>query len=704
MRILSAVGSRAAVLALVIEALSIPVAPARNVYRPPANPRVEMTLDGGWRVLRHDQSGAQAPGFNDSAWTPVDLPHTWNNLDGENGPADGYYRGPAWYRKHLAVDSRGGGRQFFLKFEGAFLTADVWVNGTFIGEHKGGFAAFVFDVTSTLKAGADNVIAVKVNNAFDADVPPLNADFTFFGGLYRDVHLLATDPVQVSPLDSGSPGVYLKAYHVTPAHAGLEASVLVSNATPAAVMLRLRTIVVDAATNRVAVLTNDVTVPAQSISKVEAGAMISNPHLWEGRRDPYLYQTFTEVWRGTKLVDLVVQPLGFRSFRIDPTNGFFLNGHSYDLHGVNMHQDWQHLGWALTDAQRKTNFALLKEMGATAVRLSHYEHADETYELADRNGIVLWSEIPLVDYITESPAFYASAEQQLRELIRQRYNHPSVICWGLYNEITLKSGPSATTLITRLAGVEREEDPTRPSTAAAYGDANDPTAGLSAVVAINRYYGWYIPHLGGLGPELDKLHARQPSRALGVGEYGAGASVYQHTEDPKAPAHTSDRFHPEEWQNVVHEVNWQQIKARPYLWCKFIWNLADFAIDSRAEGDTPGRNDKGLVTYDRQIRKDAFYWYKANWTTEPMIYITGHTFTNRLTNNITAKVYANCRSVELFVNGASQGTQTSTNCIFSWPVLLRPEANTVRAVGKKDRQTVTDALTWNWNPTPSKPQ
>ena len=662
-------------------------------YVPPASHRVDAIIDSNWRFIRQDVSGAQAVDFDDSSWANVNLPHTWNNLDGQDG-GNNYYRGIGWYRGHYAVDGSYTNRQFFLKFDGAFSIADVYVNGSFIGEHQGGFAAFTYDVTPYLNVGADNIFAVKVNNAFNTNLPPLNADFTFFGGLYRDVHLLMTDQLQISPLDYGSPGIYLTTLNVSSTSANLQVTVVVSNATATAQPVMIRTVVTDAATNIVTTLTNMVILPPTSFSNVVESAVIVSPHLWDGLNDPYLYQTFTEIWSDTNVVDVVAQPLGFRSFYVDPTNGFFLNGRHYDLHGVNMHQDWLNCGWALTNAQRDTNFIFLREIGATFLRLSHYEHNDYTYQLADQNGICVWSEVPIIDYITESPAFYTNSLQQLREMIRQRYNHPSVVCWSVYNEITLQAGPVTTNLINQEVQLVGQEDTTRPSTAAANTSDNDPSTLYTQLIAFNKYFGWYSSPLNGIAEWADNIHANYPNRCVGVSEYGAGASIYQHSENPVFPANTATAFHPEEWQNIVLESNWQLMAARPFIWCKLVWTSFDFASDGRNEGDTPGRNDKGLVTYDRQSRKDAFYYFKANWTTNPMVYITGHTFTNRLTNMITAKVYANCDSVELFLNGSSQGGVTSSNCIFAWPVTLVGGTNFVQAIGVKGGIDVTDSLIW----------
>jgi beta-galactosidase len=379
---------------------------------------------------------------------------------------------------------------------------------------------------------------------------------------------------------------------------------------------------------------------------------------------------------------------------VDPDRGFFLNGRPYDLHGASMHQDWLDQGWAISEAETRTNFALIHEIGATAMRLSHYEHSDLTYQLADEQGIILWSEIPLINRITESPEFYANARQQLTELIRQRYNHPAVVCWGIYNEITLQHGPPTTNLVNQLAQLEAVEDPTRPSTCAVAGPTDQPANWYSQIMAFNRYYGWYSGNSGDFAKWADQVHAAYPARCIGISEFGAGANIRQHSEDPVKKPAPGGEFHPEEYQNLFHETYWQAMKQRSYLWCKFVWCLTDFGSDSRHEGATPGRNDKGLVTYDRQVRKDAFYWYKANWNPSPMVYITGHDFTERQTNAITAKVYGNCGTVELYLNGVSQGVRASTNCIYTWPVVLTAGTNTVQAVGKTGSGDVSDSLVW----------
>jgi beta-galactosidase len=681
----------AVLLGVLVIAQSLLAAPP--IYTPPPTHRADINLNEGWHFIRDDVAGAQQSTLDDANWENINLPHTWNNLDGQDGGTN-YYRGIGWYRKQYKVDRAYAGRQLFLKFDGAFNIAEVWVNGTHLGEHRGGFSAFVFDATDAFEIGATNVIAVKVNNAYDRDIPPLSADFTFFGGIYRDVHLLVTDPLQISPLDYGSPGIYLKTSDVTSETAALEVTAVISNAAPSTAVANIRAFVLDADNKIAIILTSPLSLAPATSSNVVMRANIGHPHLWNGRPDPYLYHVSVQVEQGTNVLDLVQQPLGFRSFNMDPDKGFILNGRPYDLHGTAFHQDGLNRGWAVGQEQRERNFALLEELGATALRLSHYEHADQTYDLADHDGIALWSEVPVINNITESPGFYENSKQQLNELIRQRYNHPAVICWGIYNEITLRPGPQTTNLVNQMVALAAQLDSTRPSTCAISGSEDQAVNWLTKVSALNKYLGWYSGKMEDFAPSLDRAHKKYPTHAIGVSEYGVGACIDQHYEEPYVTPPPKGKFHPEEFQNFFHETYWDVIKQRPWLWCKFIWTLADFAADDREEGSHAGRNDKGLVTYDRQIRKDAFYFYQANWTTNAMVYITGHHFTNRLADSFNAKVYANCDSVELFLNGSSQGTRTSTNCIFTWPIKLQSGTNAVHAIGSKGPVNVSDSLTW----------
>ena len=667
-------------------------------YVPPASPRSDTLISSGWKHLRSDATNASTTTFNDASWTSVTLPHTWNATDGQDG-GNNYYRGIGWYRRHYTPPATAAGKRIYLQFDGANIVATVYVNGTMVGTHRGGFARFRFDVTAVMTPGSDNVIAVQVSNAGVTDVAPLDADFTFFGGLYRDVHVLITDTVHVDALDFAAPGVYVSATNVSATNAMLKADVRVRNDQTAAAAATVDAVVVRADGSMAARLSASGTVAAGAASLLSASAAFPNPHLWNGVADPYVYTIYAEVRVGGAVTDVVSVPFGFRSFSVDAAQGFSLNGQYVDLHGVNRHQDRLNMGWAIGDAQHDEDMALIREMGANFIRLSHYEHAEHFHDLADRAGIVLWAEIPLVNSNTNSTGFINNAVQQMTELIRQNYNHPSVIFWGIGNE--QRADDTVTNnLLSALNTLVHQEDPGRLSTYAQC--CTSDTGGLPAhsdVVGYNTYYGWYdaFGTSEQFGAWADNLHAAKPTWKIGISEYGAGAGITQHTETPTRP----DPYgtpHPEEWQNLVHESHWKQMKTRRWLWVKAIWNMFDFAVDSRNEGDTPGRNDKGLVTYDRKTRKDAFFWYKANWSTTPFVYITSRRFTPRTAAATTVKVYSNMTSVSLQVNGTTIGSSAGADRIFQWTnVALNTGTNTIVATGTTGTMTATDTVTWTRN-------
>jgi beta-galactosidase len=657
-------------------------------------PRSDRLLASGWRFSRADASGAEAPAFDDAAWEHVGVPHTYNALDGQDGGGD-YYRGVAWYRLRFDAPSNLSHRRVYLGFDAANAVADVYLNGAPLGSHRGGFSAFRFDATPALLEG-ENVLAVKVDNSSLPDVPPLTADFTFFGGLYRDVHLLVTNELHIDVSDYASPGVYLKTEDVSPASAQLGARVRVSNAAAEAQTADVVLSVLDAGGASVARFESSLSVPSGETVEVPLGGTLDSPHLWQGRSDPYLYTALVQVLRGGAVVDELRQPLGFRSFAIDPALGFTLNGQPYDLHGVSRHQDRLDRGWAIGKAEHDEDMALITEIGATAIRLAHYQQADYFYELCDRMGMVVWAEIPLVDATTDSPAFTDNARQQLTELIRQSENHPSIVVWGIGNEQRI-SDAASNALLASLAELTRSEDDSRLSTYAhCCGADASPLTRHADLVGYNYYYGWYMSSYDQLGSWADGLHISQPNLRFALSEYGAGASVVQHQDPPIQPSPTA-LFHPEEYQSALHEAIWRQLAARPYIWGKFIWNMFDFASDSRNEGDGPGRNDKGLVTYDRQTRKDAFYWYKANWSSEPLAYITSRRDNPRTTPTIDIRVYTNLETVALSLNGSAIGApEAVTDHLFRWSgVPLQLGDNQVAVVASDATgKTATDAVTW----------
>jgi beta-galactosidase len=653
--------------------------------------RKDVILKTGWRFIRKDIPSAQSTGFNDADWQTVTLPHTWNALDGQDG-GDNYYRGACWYRLNLPIDSTDTAKQLFLRFEAASLVADLYVNGQSAGRHVGGFAAFCFDITPLVHSG-NNVIAVRVDNSHSPDIPPLSGDFTICGGLYRDVHLLVLNKISISPTDDASPGIYLKPTQIDRKIAVVNVLARLRNDSENDQTVIVRYAIRDAEDHEVAATQSPQTIPAHSKSDAASNLIINSPHLWNGRDDPYLYHAIVDLIQNGELLDRVVQPLGIRSFRVDAQKGFFLNDHSYPLHGVAVHQDYFNKGWAISSDDIDKSYRLIEEMGCTTVRLAHYQHPEYEYSLCDRTGIVVWAEACLVNRIGDTAAFSENARRQVRELIKQNYNHPSIFFWSLFNEL----GPRTRTdwqLVHDLNDIAHNLDPDRRTVAASHLPAEIPLNGYTDIIGFNRYFGWYTGTIADWPTELDKLRVALPNGTIGISEYGAGASIHQH-ENPTTQPSTKGHWHPEEWQSIVHEAAWRAIKERPWLWGTYVWNMFDFASDARDEGDTPGRNDKGLVTADRETKKDAFYFYKANWTSHPFVHICEKRFDPRPAGPAQLKVYSNCDSVELILNGKSLGKRSSSDHVFVWnQVPLSQGKIELTATGEKNRNQFADRCSW----------
>ena len=656
-----------------------------------ASDRVLIDINDNWKFHKGDVAGAEGVSFDDSLWQTINIPHTWNALDGEDG-GNNYYRGIGWYRKHYTLGSESLGKRIYLFFESVGKAADVYCNGTYIGHHEGAYAAFCFDITDAAHFGSDNLIAVKADNSSALNIAPLSGDFTQWGGICRTVHLLITNNVHITPMDYASPGIYLTPTNVSSTAGDLSVKTLIRNAGITDKNVMVRATIKDA--NNITVgtpLTLTKNAAALTTTNFVQNTTISHPHLWDGLNDPYLYKVLVEVETDSTVVDQVEQPLGFRYYSVNSNNGFFLNGRYLDLHGVAIHEDRDHKGRAISDADRQQDIALMLEMGCTWIRLAHYQHAEKTYDLADEKGIVLSTEIPLVNGILSTTAFSDDCKSQLKELIRQNYNHPSVLFWGLFNEL----GGSPEILIQQLNALAKAEDATRLTTAAANTSDTAPMTYITDVIGFNRYSGWYGGQATDFAPWADGIHASRGTDEIGVTEYGAGASINHHEENP-APPVTTGHWHPEEYQTYFHEVYWKAMETRPFLWCKTIWNGFDFGVDSRDEGDRAGINDKGMVIRDRTIKKDAFYWYKANWSSTPTVYITSRRFTPRTQNPTYVKVYSNCENVELFINGQSRGVLTSADHIYQWnSVTLRRGANEIKAVGRIGASVYTDVCNWD---------
>ncbi|GAA3294342.1 hypothetical protein GCM10020295_18630 [Streptomyces cinereospinus] len=507
---------------------------AAQIYTPPAV-RTRLNLNSGWRFYKGDVTGAHAPAYDDGDWDSLSVPHSWNALDGANG-GNNYYRGVGWYRKHVTVPATLSGKKCSSSSSrGANQVADVWVDGVHLGRHRGGYSRFRFGVTDVLEPGRDCVIAVKVTNAPDPDIAPLDADYTFEGGIYRNVSLHAVDRLGVRMLDYAGPGVYLRQRSVTAAAGTVDVKTRIFNNNGASRSVVVRAVFTDTDGTVMAEESSAPrTIGANSGLDVTQTLTIIRPRLWNGLADPHQYRAHVEIVDASTntVTDVVTEPLGLRSFSLDATTGFSLNGKHLSLHGVNLHQDRAVDGWAVSDADHTQDFALIKELGATAVRMAHYQHDQKDYNLADATGVVVWAEIPLVNHITRSSGFTASTRDQLRELIRQNYNHPSIAFWGIGNEQRTDDGPT-NTLLAELAAIVRSEDPDRISTYANnLGDDAD-VAAHADTTGYNKYFGWYGGSYNDAGGWADRLHQADPQRTFAVSEYGAGANTTQHALNPR---------------------------------------------------------------------------------------------------------------------------------------------------------------------------
>jgi beta-galactosidase len=654
--------------------------------------RESTLLDSDWKFKLGEIADAEKANFDDSHWQAISIPHNWGWEDAQLGKD--YYRGPGWYRRTLNIGAPQPDKRYFLRFEAASLVADVYLNGRFLGEHLGGFGAFCFEITKQLSDSGTNLLAVRVSNAWQPDIAPLNADFSVYGGLYRPVHLIVTSEENFTLTDHASPGVAWLQTSVSKKKAALDVTAQISNTTKQKQPLTLIARVFDANGHLVVSNKESITLAPDATAPYWLRVVVPHPHLWNGRNDPYLYKAVVELHSADGVVDSVEQPLGLRFYWVDPDKGFFLNGQAYPLHGVDRHQDRFNKGWAISEADMDEDIALIKEIGANVVRCAHYQHSDYFYGLCDKAGILVWAEIPQVNEINPSPEFEEVSRNQLLDLIRQNINHPSIFAWSLFNELW-PNRPDPIRELQDLEIVAHGEDPTRPTIAATASDGRPQMNKIPDWLGWNIYPGWYQGSKDDFGAVLDKHRYDSRYDGFCVSEYGAGANITQHEDNPKQPI-PAGQWHPEEWQNEVHEAAWAAMKQRSFVWGTFVWNMFDFTVSTRHEGGVPGRNDKGLVTHDRKIKKDAFYFYKANWSDEPVLYITSRRFTER-TNMVTdVKIYSNAKEVEMLLNGASQGKRSNgTDGVFIWSkVALKQGENHIEAKARRGGQNLTDNCIW----------
>ena len=588
----------------------------------------------------------------------VALPHTWNALDGQDGGAD-YWRGIGTYEIKLPDPTKG--KKQYIEIQGANHVATVYCNGRELGTHKGGFSTFRFDLTPAMKE-TGNVLTVTVSNA-PADIYPQNADFTFYGGLYRDVNFIEVEPAHFDLLKVGTSGVF-----VTPHVSGKTRVDLFPVGAEGA---QLKVVLTDAEGNVVGTGETAATEHAHVLIDV------AEPHRWNGVADPYLYTLTATVECGGEVKDTVVIPYGYRSFHVDSNTGFHLNGKSLPLHGVSRHQDRYNKGWAISKADHEEDVALIKELGANTIRLAHYQHDQYFYSLCDKTGFVLWAEIPFISQFIPSKEAYDNTISQMTELVAQNYNHVAICFWGISNEILI--GPDREDLRKNLRDLHKlakSMDPSRLTTMAQVSmtPMDSEHNYITDVVSYNHYFGWYGGEVEDNGPWFDKFHALNPDIPLGVSEYGAENILSWHSAEPENHDYT------EEYANHYHQEMLKTFAKRPFLWSTHQWNCFDFAADARNEGGVQGRNNKGLVTYDRKTKKDAYYLYKAWWNPDPMVFVSGGRFVNRAPEERNVIVYTNCDEVTLVVNGVDVATKKAEDHMITFEnVALNDGENTVTA-------------------------
>lgn len=590
----------------------------------------------------------------------VCLPHTWNATDGQDGGND-YFRGSCLYVKTLKKAELPKADRYYVEFCGANSSADVFVDGEKVGSHDGGYSTWRIDVTAHLKEESE--IAVIVDNAPNDRVYPQMADFTFYGGLYRNVNLIAVNEthfdldyyggkgLQITPQIDGKNAVVEVKTYITNLQAGDEI--------------------------RVSVLSADGKTVAQTVSEGTTSEItIENVHLWHGRKDPYLYTAKAEIIRAGEAIDEVSSRFGCRSFKIDPNNGFILNGEEYPLRGVSRHQDRLGVGNALLPCHHEEDIELIMEVGATTIRLAHYQHDQYFYDLCDEKGLVIWAEIPYIS--KHMPTGRENTISQMKELITQNYNHPCIVVWGLSNEISIAGADEDLLENHRILNdLVHEMDKTRLTTIAAVSmcKMDDPYLQIPDVVSYNHYFGWYGGETDMNGPWFDKFHKTHPNIPIGCSEYGCEALNW-HTSSPRQGDYT------EEYQAYYHEELIKQLFTRKFMWATHVWNMFDFGADARAEGGENGQNHKGLVTMDRKYKKDAFYAYKAWLSDEPFVHLCGKRYIDRVEDVTKVTVYSNQPEVELFVNGESVGKKTAEDHFFYFDVNNVGESTIVAKAGE----------------------
>lgn len=664
-----------------------------------ANGRDVKPFNEGWQFKRgpFTQDPVKYKSIFEGKWSDVEIPHTWNAKDMQLKYNE-FYAGEAYYRKTFFADEALKDKRVFIRFEGVGQVATLYVNGEFLGEHKGGYSAFAFDLSKMLKYGQENEILVRVDNASRPDVIPVNhVLFGVYGGIYRPVWLIVTEKVNIAVTDHASPGVYITQKNVSPKSADVKVKVKLENKHKTPQQVVLENTIYDREGKLCLKKSEPVTVTPQSVQSFETDFVVRKPHLWHGRKDPYLYKVVTRVKSGDQVLDEMVQPLGLRKYEIVAGDGFYLNGEKYPMYGVCRHQDWWGIGSALKKENHDFDLSMIMDIGATTVRFAHYQQSDYIYSKCDSLGLIIWAEIPFVNRVStqEGP----NAKQQLVELIRQGFNHPSIYIWGLHNEVYSPTEYTST-LTKELNDVAKTEDPDRYTVSVnGYGHMEHPVNLNAEVQGMNRYFGWYEKKIQDIKPWIENLETQYPTYKFMLTEYGADANIGHQTEYLGESLNWGKPYYPETFQTKLHEYQWSVISQHPYIIASYLWNMFDFGVPASYRGGVPARNMKGLMTIDRKIKKDSYFFYKANWSEDPVVYITQRRLKEREKKVTTVTVYSNIGEPTVYLNdkkltGVKKG-YTDIHYIFE-NVELQQGKNILKAVAQKDGKTYEDTIEWNF--------
>lgn len=634
------------------------------------------------------------------SWEKVSVPHTWNNVDMQT-QRNSFYAGKATYKKKFTISEEFRNKRVFIRFGGVASVADVLVNNKFIGNHAGGYSAFVFEITNYINFGKDNEIIVKVDNSSRPDVIPVNHRlFGVYGGIYRPVQIIITNYINICLTDYASPGVYLTQNNVTNKSADLKVKIKIDRRNTVPDTIQLKTLIYSKEGQLKYTEKSNVILSVQGRKIVEQQLKIRKPHLWQGIEDPYLYKTVVQIVKNNIVIDEVVQPLGFRHFEFKKGIGMFLNGKKTPMYGVCRHQDWWEVGSALQNQHHDTDLNIIKEIGATTIRLAHYQQSDYIYSKCDSMGFLIWAEIPFVNFVTTKEAY--NAKQQLTELIRQNYNHPSIYIWGLHNEV-YSPASYVISLTQDLNDLAKNEDPNRYTVqVSGYNKVNHEVNNNADIQGINQYFGWYNGTLDSLETWIERTEKKFPDHMVIFSEYGTEANINQQREvvSNRGDCCGFDKDYNESFATRFHEEHWNVISRHPYLLASYIWNTFDFATPMSSQGKVESRNMKGLVTFDRKIKKDPFYWYKANWSKEPVLYITQRRVVNRGNKITPVIVYSNVGEPDLFVNGKRitlmKKGYTDVHYIFP-EVELKEGENIVEVKVEKNSILYQDKVVWYYS-------